>query len=325
MNLSNSCRVCSSNNTRIVFNDYPGYLEGSVFDIFKCNDCNCHFVRIGESTNEIYNIIYSSINSAGYDRYYLYAFLVKVVDNPLKFLAYLESTYYPIYRYLKDRDNLKILEIGCSYGYLSYALKKRNFDIKAIDIASTPIKFAKENFGDFFYNTELKEYLKVYNEKFDLIIATEVIEHLENPNEFLRDCKKLLNQAGKILLTTPNKDYSKSDSVWQTDLPPVHLIWFSKRGIKTLAEKNGFKVSFEDFSKYYPKFDNKLYKYFSNNKEVIQKPALTKSGFPIIRLESRSKKLSLFVFNRLPFIRFPSNLIYNMIYGDENTLGILLE
>ena len=62
MNLSNSCRVCSSNNTRIVFNDYPGYLEGSVFDIFKCNDCNCHFVRIGESTNEIYNIIYSSIN-----------------------------------------------------------------------------------------------------------------------------------------------------------------------------------------------------------------------------------------------------------------------
>ncbi|MBK9098368.1 MAG: class I SAM-dependent methyltransferase [bacterium] len=325
MNLSNICRVCASSNTQTVFKNYPGYVEGSVFNIFKCNDCDCHFVLIEESTKRIYDIIYSSINSAGYDRYYLYAALVKVVDDPLKFLACLESTYYPVYNYLKNKSKLNILEVGCSYGYLSYAIKKRQFHIKAIDIASTPIKFARENFGDFFYNADIKEYAKRYNEKFDLIIATEVIEHLENPFEFLKDCKKILNQDGKILLTTPNKDYSKSDSIWQTDLPPVHLIWFSKRGIHALAEKLGFKVSFEDFSKHYPKFDNKLYKYFSNLKEELQKPALTKSGFPIIKLESRLKKLSLFVFNRLPFIRFPSNLIYNTMNGDENTLGILLE
>ena len=325
MNLSGRCRVCNSKNIQIVFKNYPGYVEESSFDIFKCDDCECHFIFTGESTNKLYDIIYSSINSAGYDRYYLYAALVKVVNDPLKFLAYLESTYYPIYNYLKDKKNLRILEVGCSYGYLSYAIRTRKFEIKAIDIAATPIKFAKENFGDFFYNTDLNEYLKKYNEKFDLIIATEVIEHIDNPSEFLNTCKELLMSGGKILLTTPNKNYSRQDSIWQTDLPPVHLTWFSKKGMQTLAAKNGFRVSFEDFSKHYPKFENKLYKYFINIKEVTQKPALTKSGFPIVRFESRSKKLSLFVFNRLPFIRFPSNLIYNLINGDENTLGILLE
>jgi len=325
MNLSNECRVCNSKNTQIVFKGYPGYVEESFFDILKCADCDCNFVLTGESTKKIYDVIYSSINSAGYDRYYLYAALVKVVNDPLKFLAYLESTYYPVYNYLKDKSNLKILEVGCSYGYLSYAISKRKFEIKAIDVASTPIKFATENFGDFFYNTDLREYSNQYNEKFDLVIATEVIEHLENPGEFLNNCKEILNIGGKILLTTPNKDYSKPNSIWQTDLPPVHLIWFSKKGIQALSEKLGFRTSFEDFSKHYPKFENKLYKHISNFKEVVQKPALTKSGFPIIRFESRFKKLSLFVFNRLPFIRFPSNLIYNLMKGDENTMGILLE
>ena len=45
---------------------------------------------------------------------------------------------------------------------------------------------------------------KLINKKFDIITAIEVIEHLENPRHFLRECNKLLNLSGKLLITTPN-------------------------------------------------------------------------------------------------------------------------
>jgi SAM-dependent methyltransferase len=40
--------------------------------------------------------------------------------------------------------------------------------------------------------------------KFDCIVACEVIEHLDDPRAFLRECEKLLNDAGIIVVSTPN-------------------------------------------------------------------------------------------------------------------------
>jgi len=58
------------------------------------------------------------------------------------------------------------------------------------------VKFTKVNLnGDF---------SSIIKGKFDLITAIEVIEHLENPRHLLRQCYKLLNPNGKLLITTPN-------------------------------------------------------------------------------------------------------------------------
>jgi len=40
--------------------------------------------------------------------------------------------------------------------------------------------------------------------RFDTIIAGELVEHLENPYEFLRDVRSLLNPGGRLIVTTPN-------------------------------------------------------------------------------------------------------------------------
>src|SRR5690606_24625687 len=42
------------------------------------------------------------------------------------------------------------------------------------------------------------------SESFDVILAGELIEHLETPYEFLRDCLALLRPGGKLVLSTPN-------------------------------------------------------------------------------------------------------------------------
>ncbi|HET6266447.1 MAG TPA: methyltransferase domain-containing protein [Acidobacteriota bacterium] len=43
-----------------------------------------------------------------------------------------------------------------------------------------------------------------YSEQFDVITAIEIIEHMENPTHFLRECRKLLKPGGALILTTPN-------------------------------------------------------------------------------------------------------------------------
>lgn len=322
------CIICDSTNNKVIYNNYPGYIEDNFYDIYSCQDCDSQFVIINEDTNKIYDIIYSSGNSFDYDRYYKYAQLIKSKKKPLEFLAYNESTYYPVYKFLKAKKNLKILEVGCGYGYLSYALNSRGFKVTGIDISAKAVEFALRNFENKFLNTDIEGIAKLIDDKFDLIIATEVIEHLSNPNAFLEKCIEMLNNNGNILLTTPNKDYSPKNRIWQTDLPPVHISWINKKGMGILAQNHNLQPFFTNFSKYYSKSENKIVKYLLTRKSVISKAKLNKEGIPNPNIKKNLSKLHkwvAFLLHRISLFRNTSNFIYNIISGEDNKLGVILQ
>lgn len=324
--MKKNCVICGEKDSKVIYNKYPGYIIGTFFDINKCNFCGSHFISPEKDIKYIYDIIYSNTNTYGYDRYYNYANKVKNIPNPLKYLAYQESNYYPVYSYIKNKNKLKILEVGCGYGYLSYALHKAGHKVTAIDIATGAINFAKQNFGDYFHKTNLKEFSQQITEKYDLIIATEVIEHLEDPNDFIATSAKLLTPKGCILLTTPDKDYSNSNAIWQTDLPPVHLSWIGKAGINVLAKKNKMEVQFVNFSKYYSKHENRLVKYFVYRKEKIESSILYENGSAIMKKPaSHLHQMVSKIVHKIPPIRFFSNAFYNLFNGSEITLGVVLQ
>lgn len=324
--MNSNCPICESFDNKILYKNYPGYLEGSSYAIYKCNTCDSHFIIPTENIQRYYDIIYSSKDTFGYDRYYRYANNVKEKKDPLKYLAQNESTYYPVYQYVKDKSSLDILEIGCGYGYLTYALIKKGFSVKAIDIASNAINNAKENFGDYFYKMDIREFVNQTSQKFDLIIGTELIEHLEKPIDFLSDCLKILNENGKIILTTPNKDYYKHNSIWQTDLPPVHISWIGKKGINILVEKQKLVANFCDYSKYNSKTENRFANYLRSRKEIIGRSSLTSDGKPIqFPRPPLFELVYLYLMHRISVLRSISNFIYNLINGSECNLGVILE
>lgn len=323
--MTKNCIICGSKDSQIIFNNYPGYINGTSFNIYKCNICDAHFIRTDKDIKDIYDIIYSNTKTSGYDRYFNYASIIKSIDRPLEYLAYQESNYYPVYNFIKSKKRLRILEVGCGYGYLSYSLHKAGHKVTAIDIANSAIVFANQNFGDFFYRITLEDFSKQSDEKFDLIVATEVIEHLDDPNVFIETSSKLLAENGFILLTTPDKDYSNPNAIWQTDLPPVHLSWIGKKGINYLAKKNKLEVYFVDFSKYYSKTENRLVKYFVYRKENITPSLLTENGSAIVReLPSFSHQMISKIVHKISFIRLISNFLFNVFSGKEITLGIIL-
>ena len=323
-----NCIICDNSKISIAYKDYPGYVEGTYFDIFNCTNCNTNFIDTENFNEKIYELIYSNENILGYDRYRIYAEQVKLTDDPLKLLASLESTYYCVYKFLKHVKPSETLEVGCGYGYLTYSLNKRGLKSTGIDLSNSAINYAITNFGDYYYNIGLASYSKTTDKKYDLIIATEVIEHLKNPIEFIVDCLELLKPNGQILLTTPNKDFSKKNGIWQTDMPPVHTVWLSKKSFKFMVNKLGMKLELASFKNYYPEYENRLVRYLQNKKEIIQSPILQSDGTPNKeRINSDFSRTHVFIrkvlHNFTPF-RFLSNFLYNSISGKDKSLGIII-
>lgn len=246
-----SCPVCSSE-AKIVQKDYPGYQEPSTYDIFYCDNCVTSFSNPLEVDSNLYNLIYSKPDEIpGYERYSKYAKKVLLQKDPLEYLAKSEETYWSIKNYLKIKNaspNTRILEVGCGLGYLTYSLIKSGFNATGLDISMNAVEQAIARYGDHFICEDLHEYSQKIDFKYDTIILAEVIEHIPNIYNLLNSLDGLLADGGDIVITTPNKSSYAQEILWHTDLPPIHLWWFSETSMSKISSKIGYSLRLTDFT-----------------------------------------------------------------------------
>lgn len=323
------CIICGSADIEKIHDHYQGYIEEKFYEIFSCNNCKSNFIDPGKIDIKLYSIIYSNNDILGYDRYLKYANEILGENNPLKYLSSQESTYFPIYNFLKNKKGLKILELGCSYGYMTYAMNKAGNDCYGIDISEKAIDFAKLNYGDYYETVSIEEFVKTCNKKYDLIVATEVIEHLIDISKFLEQIKKILSPQGTILLTTPNKDFTKKNFVWLTDLPPVHVTWLGKKSFSTIGELRNFDVEFMNFRDYFPPNENKIIKYLRFQKEIVPQPVFSKDGKVLVTTNNFRypfiRNIIKWFVHKFPPVRVFSNWLFNLFNEDDNTLAVILK
>ena len=105
--------------------------------------------------------------------------------------------------------NLNIIDVGCGGGILSEPLKRLGARITGIDASETAIQSArlhseKSNL-EINYLVGTIDRLIEQKKFYDIVIASEVIEHVKDPNDFIKGLKKLLAPKGKIILTTLNR------------------------------------------------------------------------------------------------------------------------
>lgn len=117
----------------------------------------------------------------------------------------------------------KILEYGCSSGFMLYPLKKRGLECFGIEPSGLFRDFVNKNGINTYEN--LLELKKDISFKFDLIIHFFVLEHISDPINFLKDQIKLLSKKGKIIFEIPNSN----DPLYKVyDLPEFERFYWSK-------------------------------------------------------------------------------------------------
>ncbi len=86
------------------------------------------------------------------------------------------------------------------------------------------------------------EEMAIKDNSFDCITAGELIEHLENPEKFIKECKRILKQGGVLIITTPNKK-SWWNRITKAYEHKYHKNLFDINSIKHFLIKNGFDIA----------------------------------------------------------------------------------
>lgn len=102
--------------------------------------------------------------------------------------------------YLKK--GMHILDFGCGQGAFSQRLVDAGMKVDSCDINTDQIKAQVNRKIIFDLNKEIDP--ESFSDKYDMIVALEILEHLQNPWKYIQDCMSLLKDKGIIVLSTPN-------------------------------------------------------------------------------------------------------------------------
>ncbi|MCM8788149.1 MAG: methyltransferase domain-containing protein [Candidatus Omnitrophica bacterium] len=168
-----------------------------------------------------------------------------------------------------DFKNKKVLDAGCGLGLITNELIKRKSDVYGIDISKKSVEYLKNKFNSekFMFSSVAK--LPFKNDFFDLVIFTEVLEHIEKKDQLtaLRELYRVLKPKGFLVLTTPNllwRPFFKFLEIIK--IRPYHGIenWYRIKKLKKTIESLGFRIIEErHFNFLYP---TKILDYFEKFK-----------------------------------------------------------
>lgn len=287
------CKICFSTNTEVFLDNPP---------INSCNACKNSF-RFNSSI-EIKEVYKKGI----------------AMPNPLANQLRNKHHYNFIDTNIGFSNIHNILEIGSGSGSLIRYIRKRNKNIK-LTVIEPGIAFVKrlrkiENvtvLNDFIEN------VKVNNFKFDLIIMSHVLEHLENPHQTLKYIyDNFLTSKGYLYIDIPNKDYELRNIFGAVVAPKIHLFFFDGIGIINLLKDIGFKEN-EIFGNKYStlplSFINRMEKLGRlDNKQIIISVAL--------KILNRFSLLFSSIY-RFAFFKHPKEINLDVYNSSFNNIAII--
>ena len=154
----------------------------------------------------------------------------------------------------------EILDLGAGEGGFTRRLMENNYRAKAVDgldifwqHPDIPLMLAD-------LDKEFAEQLSPDGKQYDAIVGIEIIEHLENPYSFLRQCAKLLKPNGLLFVTSPNVESIVSRVIFLytgrlrffmegETLRPAHITPLFKWKFDLAFEEAGFEYVWEGYNR----------------------------------------------------------------------------
>lgn len=136
----------------------------------------------------------------------------------------------------------KILDVGCGNGYFLAAAKEKCNHCFGSDISIKNTEESKANTGLPIFLDPLDRFPE---NNFDIITSFDVIEHIENIQQFMHDIDNLLKKGGYVLFYTPNYDSFSVKLLKEYSsyvVPTEHIILYNKASIEKLGKIVGWKA-----------------------------------------------------------------------------------
>jgi 2-polyprenyl-3-methyl-5-hydroxy-6-metoxy-1,4-benzoquinol methylase len=149
-----------------------------------------------------------------------------------------------IKRLLSYTAGRRFLDVGCNIGYTVKAALNLGLDARGIDMDAAAVQTANETYGPRFEALSIESYAAL-GHKVDILYTSEVIEHVPDPDSFMTAVHSLLDDNGVLYMTMPDGGHwniPRDFASWRMVTPPSHIIYFTRKGIRHLLEKHGFKI-----------------------------------------------------------------------------------
>ena len=133
------------------------------------------------------------------------------------------------------------MDVGCGIGYFLEIAKQRGWEVYGSELTDEAVRICREK-GINMHHGKLDSQLYPPG-SFDVVTSFEVLEHINNPKQEVRNFHTLLRNGGIIYLTTPNFNSLSRFLLkerWNVLSYPEHLCYYTPRTIQRLFNDNGF-------------------------------------------------------------------------------------
>ncbi len=147
-------------------------------------------------------------------------------------------------RITKYKKRGRLLDVGCGPGFFLDEAKRQGWEVAGVDLSLWAKKYAKEKFGIVVSQGTLAQ-CAFPERSFDVVVMNDVIEHVEDPQEMLREARRILKNDGVLYLSTPDIDSILSRLLrakWW-GINKYHLFYFSKKSLERMFARVGFKAA----------------------------------------------------------------------------------
>jgi 2-polyprenyl-3-methyl-5-hydroxy-6-metoxy-1,4-benzoquinol methylase len=219
--------------------DYEYFTSLDDFDVYRCKECTNVYLSPRPDVSEFERIYPPSYHSLDFSEEN-YSFVHKVRSR-------LEAN-----RLLRYADGVpadaRILDVGCGDGFHLKLLQqygKKTWTLEGVDLDSRAVAIASKT-GLTIHQGSVEE-LALESEQYDLVYTIQTIEHVANPNTFLKAIHRILRPGGRLVIVTDNTDSIDfgwfRKNYWGGYHFPRHWNLFNPKSLRRLAQETGFTVS----------------------------------------------------------------------------------
>lgn len=201
---------------------YDTIISSNDFKIIKCTKCNLsRTYPVPCELNQLYS-------GKEYIQYY--------VENKKLFTSFMKKVVNEVQIFKKKG---KLLEIGCSVGYLLEIAKKEGFEPYGVELNPAAVDFANNMLGGVVKNKTLQE-ANFDENYFDVVVMNHVLEHIPDIPELLNEIHRILKADGILVISVPNFGSLIAriqEERWYGLVPAQHLWQFTPETLSSLLRQ----------------------------------------------------------------------------------------